>query len=256
MGSDRSDPYADRDEYPQHTVTLDGFWIDRTEVTNARFAAFLNDQGNQTEGGVTWAEVEDMDCLLEQAGSEYRPRSGYANHPVADVSWWGADAYCRWVGGRLPTEAEWEYAARGPEARIYPWGNEWDVQTVERCKAWDQRGGNEPTGSSASTTDGWLGHRGYVWTLPVGSYGDNASWCRALDMAGNAWEWVADWYGDYTAEAQVNDTGPAAGDRKVMRGGSGSHIQKNVRTAERYSLTPDHRHSHIGFRCAAKVPGQ
>ena len=188
--------------------------------------------------------------MIDQSGSEYRPRSGYAGHPVADISWYGAGAYCKWVGAGLPTEAEWEYAARGPEGRIYPWGNQWDVQTVKRCNIWDKTGGD------TAAQDGWRRHKGYVYTAPVGSYEDNASWCNALDMAGNTWEWVVDWYSDYPSEAQKNPTGPVAGSRKVMRGGSGSTIQKNVRTAERYSLTPDHRHSHIGFRCAGVVPGK
>jgi len=247
MGSDSSDSYADGDEFPQHSVTLDGFWIDQTEVTWTQFAAFLNNQGNQTEGGVTWSDLADMDCLMEQAGSEYRPRSGFAGHPVADVSWYGADAYCDWVGARLPTEAEWEYAARGPEGRIYPWGNQWDDQT-EWCYSWDKTGGD------TVAQDGWRRHVGYIYTAPVGSYQNNVSWCNALDMAGNAWEWVVDWYGAYASEAQANPTGPVTGSRKVMRGGRGDSLQKTARTAERYNLTPDHRHSHIGFRCAGAVP--
>ncbi len=108
MGSDEDDS----NEQPVHTVTLDAFWIDQTEVTNAQFAAFLNDQGNQTERGVTWLELESDYSLIEQTGDEYQPKSSYADHPVLEVSWYGANAYCQWAGVQLPTEAQWEYAAR------------------------------------------------------------------------------------------------------------------------------------------------
>jgi hypothetical protein len=105
---------GDSDEQPVHDVTLDGFWIDKHEVTNAQFAAFLNEKGNQEEGGTTWLELDSDDCLIEKSGEEFRPKSGYADHPVVEVSWYGAKAYAKWVGGQLPSEAEWEYAARGP----------------------------------------------------------------------------------------------------------------------------------------------
>jgi hypothetical protein len=97
---------GDSDEQPVHNVTVDDFWIDRTEVSNAQFAAFLNKQNNRKEGGVKWLDLEDEDCLTEQVEGRYRPKSGYADHPVIKVSWYGARAYCQWVGARLPTEAE------------------------------------------------------------------------------------------------------------------------------------------------------
>jgi len=111
------------DEHPQHEVYLDAFWIDRTEVTNAMYAAFLNEMGNQREGGVTWLDATAEDVLLERVGGEWRPLAGYEDHPVVEVSWYGAAVYCTWAERRLPTEAEWEKAARGGlEGAFYPWG--------------------------------------------------------------------------------------------------------------------------------------
>jgi formylglycine-generating enzyme required for sulfatase activity len=231
MGRREGDSGADDDEFPQHPVTLDDFWIDQTEVTNAQFAAFLNDQGNQTEGGTTWLELEDEYCLIEQVEGQYRPKSGYADHPVIEVSWYGADAYCGWVGAQLPTEAKWEYAARGKQGYIYPWGN--DAPTCERAQG-------ECSGR----------------TVPVGSLPDGASWCGALDMAGNVWEWTADWYGDYPSGAQTDPTGPADGGPKVLRGGGWRHDWGYVRAAGRGYNAPSGRVSYIGFRCAGVAPGQ
>jgi formylglycine-generating enzyme required for sulfatase activity len=241
MGSDASEIDADDDEFPQHSVTLDGFWIDQAEVTNAQFAAFLNEQGNRIEGQVTWLDLEDEKCLIEQVGGEYRPRSGYADHPVVEVSWHGAMAYCEWVGGRLPTEAEWEYAARGLEGGRFPWGNSFDSKRLNYCDAncnfeWADETGND----------------GYVGTAPVGSFPEGASWCDALDMAGNVWEWVADWYGSYSSEQQVNPTGVSSGEDRGLRGGSWYSHQRFVRTVHRGNLPPDTRDDGLGFRCVTR----
>jgi len=245
MGSSEGDSGADDDEFPQHPVTLDDFWIDQTEVTNAQFAAFLNDQGNQTEGGVTWLELEDEDCLIEQVEGQYRPKSGYADHPVIEVSWYGADAYCGWVGAQLPTEAQWEYAARGEQGHIYPWGDTFDGTRVNFC--------------DANCTYDWKATEyddGYERTAPVGSYQDGASWCQALDMAGNVWEWTADWYGSYSFASRTNPTGPADEGSKVLRGGGWDGNWHYVRAADRNNIDPDGRYNLIGFRCAGVAPGQ
>jgi formylglycine-generating enzyme required for sulfatase activity len=229
-------------ESPQHTVTLDAFWIDKTEVTNAQFAAFLNEQGNQTEGGVTWLELESAYCLIEQVSGEYQPKSGYDDHPVIEVSWYGADAYCKWAGGRLPTEAEWEYAARGPGGSVYPWGNEFDCS----------RGNfDDETQIDDYVVPGGEGCDGYERTAPVGSFKDGASWCEALDMAGNVWEWVADWYdGDYYTDSPArNPQGPDSGDDRVLRGGSWGRVSYDVRSAYRYYRRPDVRRDFVGLRC-------
>jgi formylglycine-generating enzyme required for sulfatase activity len=228
------------DEKPAHTVSLDGFWIDKYEVTNAQFAAFLNEKGNQEEGGVTWLELGSDHCLIEESGGEFQPKSGYAYHPVVYVSWYGAKAYAEWVGGRLPTEAEWEYAARGSEGQIYPWGNEFDGTRLNFCDV--------NCGALNLRATGY--DDGYEGTAPVGSFPDGASWCGALNMAGNVGEWVADWYdGDYYARSpSENPGGPEEGDRRVVRGGA-FHLTVNyVRCAYRGRLTPDHRLGNRGFR--------
>jgi formylglycine-generating enzyme required for sulfatase activity len=231
-------------EQPAHTVALDGFWLDKTEVTNAQFAAFLNKEDNQEEGGVTWLNREDETCLIERAGDEFRPKSGYGDHPVIQVSWYGAAAYCRWVGAWLPTEAQWEYAARGPDGHIFPWGDEPDGTRLNYCDA-----NCDLDWTDESFDDG------YAHTAPVGSYPDGASWAGALDLAGNVWEWGADWYGDYPSGRQENPSGPSAGDYRVLRGGSWNFHWDNVRAVNRSSVRPDARNAIFGFRCV-RPPGE
>jgi len=241
MGSE-GDPDADDDEYPQHTVYLDAFWIDRTEVTNVQFAAFLNQQGNQPEGGVTWLDLEDEECLIERVGDGFRPKSGYADHPVIEVSWYGASAYCQWAGKRLPTEAEWEKAARGTDGRIYPWGNEFDCHRANL---------DDETELDDYVVPGGEGCDGFPGTAPVGSFRDGASSYGALDMAGNVWEWVADWYDAdfYSRSPDRNPTGPSSGDHRVLRGGSWSNPRPRARCADRYGRNPGPRYGRNGFRC-------
>ncbi len=216
-------------EQPAHTVALDGFWMDQTKVTNAQYAAFLNERGNQTEGGVAWLDLEERDCMIEQSGGEFKPENGYADHPVMEVSWYGAAAYCAWVKARLPTEAEWEYAARGSEGRTYPWGD--DPPTCEQAQFRDCL----PIG-----------------TAPVGSFPDSASWCNVQGLGGNVWEWVTDWFGDYSSERQVNPTGPSFGIARGLRGGSWGSKAYVVRSAFRYRYAPSVTYN-LGFRCAKSL---
>jgi formylglycine-generating enzyme required for sulfatase activity len=231
------------EELPQHEVTLDGFWMDKFEVTNAQFADFLQARGNQEEGGVTWLELDSELCLIEQVGDAYQPKEGYADHPVIDVSWYGAQAFCQWVGGRLPTEAEWEYAARGPESRIYPWGNEYD------CSRGNFHDWTDPI-DPEYLIPGERGCDGIDFTSPVGAFPSGASWCGALDMAGNVYDWVADWGTSfYPSGRQVNPTGPITGTEKVVRGGSWNNHHLTVRTAFRGDYRPLNRSYYIGFRC-------
>lgn len=212
-------------QFGSYTATLDAFWIDQTEVTNAQFAAFLNDQGNQFEAGITWLEIEQVEnAQIELRDGLFQPESGKADHPVVEISWYGAHAYCQWVGGRLPTEAEWEYAARGPDGHLFPWGDA------------------DPTCELAQF--GGCGD----FSLPVGSFPAGASWVGALDMAGNVWELVADWYGEYPGQPQLNPTGPQSGEDKIARGGSFGSAPDTLHAAYRFYGVGNW--PSLGFRCA------
>ena len=227
---------------PVHAATLDAFWIDQTEVTNAQFAEFLNECGNQTEDGVQWFEPGKYG-LIERVDGEYRPRPGFEHHPVIEVSWYGAAAYCAWVGGRLPTEAEWEYAARGTQGSVYPWGDAFDGTLVNYR---DASFTFQNFGADLAYNDG------HPQWAPVGSYAGGASWCGVYDMAGNVWEWVGDrWSSDYYAHSPThNPPGPAFGELRIARGGSWFDASYRVRSDVRKALSPSSRRMHwVGFRC-------
>ena len=166
---------------------------------------------------------------------------GFEDHPAIDVSWYGAQAYCEWIGGRLLTEAEWEYAASGPENRVYPWGDMYDC-SLGNFKDWAEA--NAGSFSAAPGCDG------YDFTSPVDAFPEGASWLGAQDLAGNVWDWVADWRAPYPATLQVNPTGPDAGTHKVVRGGSWDDYAWGVRTTLRWEYDPNERSASIGFRCA------
>jgi formylglycine-generating enzyme required for sulfatase activity len=200
-------------------VTLDAFWIDTYEVTNAQYAAFLNAEGNQEEGGRTWLALaaENDYVRIHERDGVWEVDDGYADHPVVTVSWYGARAYAEWVGGRLPTEAEWEKAARGTGGQRYPWGNE--SPTDDLCNFGRNVGD----------------------TTPVGTYspqGDSPYGCA--DMAGNVWEWVHDWYDEdyYVVSPDSNPPGPTSGDLRVLRGGSWVSSRRDARCAYRDMYIP------------------
>ncbi len=218
MGSADSDGMAYPDEKPQHTVFLDAFWIDQTEVTNAEYAACVKAKACKQPRRVS-SNVHDL----------YYGNATFADYPVIDVTWNDAVAYCQWAGRRLPTEAEWEKAARGTDGRIYPWGN------------------NPPDGNLLNFNN--LIHD----VTKTGSYPSGASPYGALDMAGNVWEWVADWYGiDYYAHSpERNPAGPADGTLRVLRGGSWTYDPAGVRAAYRFQKDPTFFSYEIGFRCAS-----
>ena len=203
-------------EQPVHSVMLSEFHIDKTEVTNSQFCKFLNTEGNREENGIYWFEPgaghrKIIYGYINEVNGVFIPEEGFENHPVIEVSWYGAAAYCRWAGGRLPTEAEWEYAARGHESSVYPWGDEFNGRYVNYR---DSSFTFDNLGKDTSCNDG-----SPRWAA-AGSYQAGASWCGALDMAGNVHEWVADWWSAsyYASCPAANPCGPDSGDFKVARG--------------------------------------
>ena len=220
------------DELPVHTILMDSFWIDRTEVTNAQYRRC-------TKAGVCDAPTE-----CDWGGSTYED-AVQMGQPAFCVDWYSAQAYCEWADGRLPTEAEWEYAARGPAANVYPWGNAFDGGLLDSCDATCEYNHRNPAFDD-----------GYTRVAPVASYPDGASWSGALDMAGNVWEWVSDWYGYsyYSVSAAQNPTGPSFGSFRVLRGGSWFDNERNVRSANRFFYNPSYRYYRVGFRCVAAGP--
>jgi serine/threonine-protein kinase len=240
---------VDDAEMPQHRVYLDAFWIDRTEVTNAMFRRFV-----AATSYTTWAERSGIGAVggheIDQPGANWQhptgPNSDLArreNHPVVQVSWEDAMAYCAWASRRLPTEAEWEKAARGTDGRVFPWGN--DLPTADRANGADRRIDD-----------------GYAETAPVGSYPAGASPYGVLDMAGNVTEWVSDWWDvSYYAHSPVrNPTGPTTGatmpgwdgPTHVTRGGSFIKFVGGVyslRTTQRWPASGETYYAQ-GFRCA------
>gem|GEM_PF-3435673 len=222
------------DERPIHVVNLNAFWIDQTEVTNAMFAAFLTEEGNREESGVTWLDASDEDAQIHLEENSWQTDPGYEDYPVVEVTWYGANAYCSWAGRRLPTEAEWEKAARGTDRNIYPWGN--DPPTADLLNF------NDNVGSATK----------------VGSYPNGASPYGALDMAGNVWEWVADRHSRtyYANSPTDNPVGPETGFFRVLRGGAWNYRETYARSIHRNRGIPTISHDFIGFRCDTDVSPQ
>lgn len=222
MGSTSEDRLADEDEKPQRRVYLDAYWIDRTEVTHAMYAAFLNEHGNQFEGGDTWLDADDPAVRMKFVEGKWQPEAGYEDH-------------CEWTGRRLPTEAEWEKAARGTNGRTYPWGE------------------GEP--GVVQVTCDQVNFAGCEFdTRTVGRNPAYASPYGVLDMGGNIAELIADWYDAdyYDKAASKNPQGPSTGTYRVMRGGSWSRNFRLSRTANRDRSVPEFAcfFNGEGFRCA------
>jgi formylglycine-generating enzyme required for sulfatase activity len=236
-------PDSSWDESPEHPVQVDSFWIDKYHVTNKQYGEFLSWQKNQLEGGVPWLDLDCESCLIDERDEYYFSKMGFEQYPVVGVSWYGARAYCDWVGGRLLTEAEWEYAAGGPENLIYPWGNEFDC-TMGNFLDW-------PDGDGTTTFPGERGCDGFDFTSPVNAYPQGASWVGAQDLAGNVWDWVADWgVSPYPSIFQDNPAGPETGTEKIVRGGSWDDYDWGVRTTMREAYPQIFQSPDIGFRCA------
>lgn len=286
-----------KDEYPAHQVTIDGFWIDETEVTNAQFAAFVKATGYLTvaERKPDWEELKKQlppgtpkppDEVLVPAALVFVPPNhpvdlnnagqwwawtagaswkhptgpgssikGKEKYPVVQVSWEDANAYAKWAGKRLPTEAEWEYAARGGiKESIFPWGNEPIEKGKPKANTWQ---GSFPYQNSV-----WDGFDGLA---PTGVFAANGY--GLYDMAGNVWEWVSDWYSpDYYAtlkeKISVNPSGPASSfdpdepglPKKVIRGGSflcNASYCEGYKVTSRMKSSPDTGLQNTGFRCVS-----
>lgn len=252
------------DEHPEHRVELPAYYIDTYEVTNAQYKQFVRATGHAepfpwTQNGYNLLEdrlrATDLESLRWIAteyfkfdldtGRMSKPellkamRDDQANNnrlPVTSVTWQDADAYCRWSGKRLPTEAEWEKAARGSEGREYPWGNDWDT-------------GKTNVGDDSDWENG---------VAPVGSYPNNRSIYGVFDMAGNVWEWTASWYQPYPGSGYTSKEFGET--HKVIRGGGGGvgHYSLSFffRSAMRGNALPDTQSEDVGFRCAWSVNGK
>jgi len=209
---------GDADEQPVHRVYVETFFMDKYEVSVGQYASFLE--------ATSQAAPPDWNIMN---------RSHNQKRPVINVDWEEAKAYCLWAGKRLPTEAEWEKAARGTDGRTYPWGNE------------------HPTKFFANVSrDNWNNHGALT---PVGTFEDGKSPSGIYDMAGNVWEWVSDWYDPdyYQTSPSKNPTGPPRGQSKVIRGGSWGSGPESLRSADREIHVPSFRGLGTGFRCA-KTP--
>lgn len=211
------------DEYPRHDVFVDTFMIDTFEVTNGRYLEFVKSAGHRVPQNPRnptrnlWQGESISDTLIDR--------------PVVNVDWFDAEAYCRWAGKRLPTEAEWEKAAKGTSDRRFPWG---DV---------------EPTGKHLNYNQRWIGEK---TLMPVGSYEAGKSPYGLYDMAGNVWEWVNDWYDAryYQKSPKKNPKGPETGTKKVIRGAGWQNEAPTVRIFTRVESDPMDRNESTGFRCA------
>lgn len=231
------------DSFPPHSVTVNSFQMDVTEVTIGQYTLFLNTLGprshlNGCSGqpcAATRNEAPETG-YIEFDGAVYSVADLFANLPMTSVTWYGARAYCEALGRRLPTEAEWERAARGTDGRIYPWGNDWDATRANTRRA--------ATGATPANSP-----------VAVGSYPDGASPYGILDMAGNVAEWVNDWYQSnfysQPAASGLNPQGPTTGTTKVVRGGSWDTMPFYARTVHRQDYEPNSQALFIGFRCVA-----
>ncbi|MBD3288991.1 SUMF1/EgtB/PvdO family nonheme iron enzyme [candidate division KSB1 bacterium] len=227
------------DEQPEHTIYLDAFYIDLFEVTNFEYAEFLNaalkqglifaDEYSASMSGFDLILLSEYDCRITFQGDRFVVESGQDDYPVVEVTWYGANAYAQYYEKRLPTEAEWERAARGADKRLYPWGN------------------NTPTNYDCNFGQNLTG------PTPVGYFSPNGeSPHGCTDMAGNVWEWCADWYDPayYRNSPASNPQGPAKGEYKVARGGSWFSNLLEIRTTSRSYGIYRAENGNTGFRCA------
>jgi formylglycine-generating enzyme required for sulfatase activity len=221
MGTQTDGDWIGEDEFPLHEVYLDAFWMDQTEITIEEYQKCIS-SGECTPPHSTESETK----------KSYFDNPEFADYPVIQVDWEQAGVYCRWAGRRLPTEAEWEKAARGDTSRIYPWDG-------------DEVG---PYFANFDMDDNWPN----ADTSQAGSIPAGASPYQVMDMAGNVYEWVVDWYDSayYSKSPTENPSGPAEGSARVIRGGAWSSDGLFIRAASRLAYYPDGFSNDIGFRCA------
>jgi iron(II)-dependent oxidoreductase len=257
MGNNGNEPFSSIAELPQHTVDVPAYQIGKYEVTRGEYCRFMEGGGYEdpsywSEEGWNWkqkikrTEPEQWAAEQQWVGHGYGPHrfTQTDKHPVVGVTYYEAEAYCKWAGGRLPTEPEWEKAARwtGTHSNVFPWGDAWDPEKCNHLKDSNPAGGGMERLQSA----------------PVGSYPAGASPYRCMDMVGNAYEWVADWFKTYPGAKQPVDY---TGERRFPRGGCWDDGAKNNRCAYRgWSLPPDRSGPNperdcdfIGFRVARTV---
>jgi formylglycine-generating enzyme required for sulfatase activity len=208
------------DEFPAHRVRVSGFWIDQTEVTNRHYQICVD------AGLCTPSYCQDDEIF------------NHPDQPVVCVDWTQASSYCAFVGGRLPTEAEWEFAAKGKKAERYLWGDNFIGEWVNYC----DQGCEYPQADPA-----W--DDGADYSNLIGQYQESNSWVGAVDMSGNVSEWVGDWYGKYLPGWKGNPYGPPEGVEKVIKGGSWALTKADIRAAWRGALEPDEWSNDLGFRC-------
>lgn len=246
---------------PAHKVTIDSFCLNTTEVTVAAYKKCV--EADKCKPADTKPEypkaandsVEDHEKQLEAFGEFCnwdRPKRD--NHPINCVDWYRADAYCQALEQRLPTEAEWELAARGTDGRKFPWGDDSGDQTYMNAAGTEWRAWLADKGFPAPASLMYEADDGFTGTAPVGTFPRAMTQQKLVDMVGNVWEWTADYYALYKDEAQVNPKGPAAGDRKAIRGGGfNGEVSLWVNPAARYHQLAKASVHAVGFRCAASV---
>ena len=232
MGCTSEQPKCDNDEKPLHKVTIDDYSISRYEITNEQYCVFLNKEdisSDGRDGRTALIHIGNSHCQIKYTDGEFVPKDGKAKHPVVEVTWNGAQAFCEWTDGRLPTEAEWEYAARGGHK---------SRKTIY-------------SGSNKVDSVAWYVQNSRDHAHPVGSKKPNE--LGLYDMSGNVWEWCYDWYDDYTSEHQTNPEGPKRGNSVAIRGGSWLYYGSFCRVSNRGSSAPSYAFNHYGFRMVRKT---
>ena len=222
---------GDKDEKPEHKVRLDAFFISAHEITNGQYCKFLNETEHHLNKIDEWIDLHDLDSRIKYNRKGYYPEPGYTNHPVIEVTWYGAKAFCEWSGGRLPTEAEWEFAARGGlKSENYKY-----------------------SGSDIPGKVAWYDQNSLGTTHIVGTKSPNE--LRIYDMSGNVWEWCFDYYSSdyYNISKMDNPQGAEWGTGKVVRGGSWGYNQYYLRTTYRKLNSPDAGNFNLGFRLVRDI---